>query len=63
MSKGSSPRPFGVTRAQFESNWDKIFKAEKREEAGKWEHNCKHNGITWLDKDQECNWCGAKEND
>lgn len=63
MSKGSSPRPFGVNRAQFESNWDKIFKNEKREEAGMWEHHCKHNGTHWVKKDQECNWCGAKEND
>jgi hypothetical protein len=63
MSKGSSPRPFGVNRAQFESNWDKIFKQEKRKEAEKWEHNCKHNGTTWLSKNEECNWCGAKEND
>jgi peptidyl-prolyl cis-trans isomerase C len=27
--KGSSPRPFGVDRTTFESNWDNIFKKEK----------------------------------
>lgn len=63
MGKGSRRRTLGVDKAVFDTNWDKIFKKEKREEAEKWEHNCKHNGTTWLNKDQECNWCGAKEND
>jgi parvulin-like peptidyl-prolyl isomerase len=28
--KGSSPRPVGVDRKTFESNWDNIFKKEKQ---------------------------------
>ena len=27
--KGSNPRPFSVTKEEFESNWDKIFSKEK----------------------------------
>jgi hypothetical protein len=30
MSKGSVRRPLAVTPAQFNSNWDKIFKKNKQ---------------------------------
>lgn len=63
MSKGSRQRPIGVNKAIFDSNWDSIFKNRSREESGRWEHNCKHNGRSWLEKNDECKWCGAKEND
>ena len=29
--KGSSPRPFSVSTEQFASNWDNIFKKDRRE--------------------------------
>lgn len=31
--KGSSPRPYSVPKAVFESNWDKIFGGSKPEPA------------------------------
>lgn len=61
MSKGSRPRPFGVNKAVFESNWDRIFNKER--EQAMWEHQCKHNGKMSIVKGEQCNWCGAKEDD
>jgi hypothetical protein len=31
--KGSKARPFSVDRKTFESNWDRIFKKNKKKEA------------------------------
>ena len=28
MGKGSRPKPIEVSRTQYESNWDKIFKSK-----------------------------------
>lgn len=42
------------------SNWDKIFGKNKTE---MWDHFCKHNGRMSIEKNEECSWCGAKEND
>jgi hypothetical protein len=30
--KGSSPRPYSVNQKTFDTNWDRIFKKDKREE-------------------------------
>jgi hypothetical protein len=32
--KGSSPRPFSVSKEEFENNWNMIFKKDKRNEDG-----------------------------
>ena len=61
MSKGSNPRPLGVNKAVFDSNWNHIFNKDREQEM--WEHKCKHDGLMLIQKGQECNWCGAKEND
>lgn len=34
MSKGSGPRPFSVSLDQFASNWDAIFKKDKKMKTG-----------------------------
>jgi hypothetical protein len=39
--KGSKPRPFSVDRKTFESNWDKIFKKNKKVEKKKTQEKCK----------------------
>lgn len=31
--KGSKPRPLGIDRKTFDSNWDRIFNREKKIEA------------------------------
>lgn len=56
MSKGSKFRP--VDRSKFDSSWDRIF---NKKPENTWEHNCKHNGKTVLEKGQDCSWCGEKE--
>jgi len=62
MSKGSRRRPISASnKAVFDSNWDRIFNKEK--ERPTWEHQCKHNGTTFLFEDQECEWCGARKDD
>lgn len=33
--KGSKARPYSVDRKTFDSNWDRIFKAKKKEEKKK----------------------------
>ena len=55
--KGDKPRPIDVERKVFEDNWDRIFNKSK----GLWEHNCKHNGVHFVEKGEACNWCGMKE--
>jgi hypothetical protein len=30
--KGSTPRPFNISRKEFENNWDAIFKKDKSSE-------------------------------
>lgn len=32
MSKGSSPRPFSISQKDFDSNFDRIFRKDKRVE-------------------------------
>ena len=32
MSKGSRPRPFSVTQAEYDSRWDAIFQRDLKEE-------------------------------
>lgn len=61
MSKGSNRRPLGVNKAVFDANWDNIFNKDREQKI--WEHKCKHDGLVRIEKGQECNWCGAKEND
>jgi len=62
MSKGSRRRPVDKNnKAIFDSNWDRIFNKARQENT--WQHNCKHNGVTFLEKGVECQWCGAQEND
>lgn len=33
--KGSSPRPFSVSKDKFSENWDKIFKKDKEKSSEK----------------------------
>lgn len=79
MSKGSKPRPLGISREQFESNWDKVFLKEVPEhdnptEGGMWVHDCtmermpfEHGGhgdnYIATAKGYPCNWCGKYEGD
>ena len=30
--KGSTPRPFSVSQAEFDSNWNRIFPRDRREQ-------------------------------
>jgi hypothetical protein len=32
MSKGSRPRPFSVTQAEYDNRWDAIFQRDIKEE-------------------------------
>lgn len=32
MSKGSRPRPFSVTQAEYDTRWDAIFQRDIKEE-------------------------------
>ena len=76
--KGDTPRPLGVSREQFESNWDRIFnrstiqndwnepKNQLREVNydNMWQHSCTvEMGVMWIGKNETCNYCGAWEED
>lgn len=30
MSKGSRPRPYSISQKDFDTNWDRIFRKDKR---------------------------------
>lgn len=32
MSKGSRPRPYSISQKDFDTNWDRIFRKDKRVE-------------------------------
>ena len=73
--KGDKPRPLGVSREQFDENYDRIFLKEVPEydavlssdhenapEGGSmWVHHCTTNGPHMVLKGQHCNWCGMGE--
>ena len=67
--KGDKPRPLGVSREQFDQNWDKVFLKEIPEhdnplEGGAvrfWEHHCSFNGRHMVQVGHPCNWCGEYE--
>ena len=76
--KGDTPRPLGVSREQFESNWDRIFNRSTIQkdwnEPNKqlhevnydnmWLHSCTvEMGVMWIGKNETCNYCGAWEED
>ena len=69
--KGDTPRPFSVSREQFESNWDRIFSKPKQHQMlhevnydNMWQHSCTvEMGIMWIGKNETCNYCGAWEED
>lgn len=69
MSKGSKPRPIQVDRSTYESNWDRIFENENPLEGTPknppemWEHHCGLNGRHMVGVGEECNWCGATEDE
>lgn len=52
MSKGSSLRPTQVSREEFDSNWDKIFK-KKEEASTKEEDKSKHQVSSTHTKDKQ----------
>ena len=58
-----------VEVGQFESNWDKAFGKEDKmlrevNYDGMWQHSCTvEMAVMWIGKGEECNWCGAKEED
>jgi len=56
--KGSAPRPI-LDRKKYEDNWNRIF--NKKDEVQMWDHLCKHNGKTAIQKGEPCNWCGETE--
>ena len=66
--KGSGRRPMLVEVGQFDQNWERAFgkKEQLREVAddGLWQHSCTvEMAVMWVGKGEECNWCGAREND
>ena len=76
--KGSKPRPYSVSKAQFDESWDRIFRKpvtpkqldlfpqQLREVThdNMWLHSCTVEMATmWVGKDETCNWCGAWEED
>lgn len=68
--KGSKPRPYSVSKTQFDENWDKIFRKESPQMLHEvnydnmWQHSCTvEMGIMWIGKDETCNYCGAWEED
>lgn len=66
--KGSKPRPYSVSKAQFDENWDKVFgKKQMLHEVNydnMWKHSCTvEMGVMWIGKDETCNYCGAWEED
>ena len=36
VGKGSKPRPITISKEQYQKNWDRIFKKEKRKDASRW---------------------------
>lgn len=64
--KGSAPRPFGVTKEDFDQAWERIFKKsqEKAQETPKkeWERLelplCPHDVWTVIDGKYVCHACG-----
>ena len=68
--KGSKPRPYSVSKAQFDENWDKIFRKESPKMLHEvnydnmWQHSCTvEMAVMWIGKNETCNWCGAWEED
>jgi len=69
--KGDTPRPFSVSREQFESNWDRIFSKPKQHQMlhevnydNMWQHSCTvEMAIVWIGKEETCDYCGAWEED
>ena len=68
--KGDTPRPLGVSREQFESNWDRIFSKPKQTMLREvnydkmWQHSCTVDmSIVWIGKNETCDYCGAWEED
>ena len=66
--KGSDRRPMLVEVGQFDQNWERAFgkKEQIRGVAhdGMWQHSCTvEMAVMWVGKGEECNWCGAREND
>ena len=70
--KGDKPRPLGVSREQFNENYDRIFLKEVPEvpvpdhdnatEGGAmWVHHCTVEGPHMVARGQHCNWCGMSE--
>ena len=69
--KGSSPRPFEVSRETYEANWNRIFgdkdvvyENDNPLEGGSaqmWEHHCAMNGRHMVGVGESCNWCGEYE--
>lgn len=61
MSKGSNRRPHFVDEQTLRNNWDLIFNRDCPNNM--WEHVCEHNGAFYVEKNQECNYCGKTEKD
>ena len=73
--KGDKPRPLGVSREQFDENYDRIFLKEVPEydvvlstdhdnspEGGSmWVHRCDFKEPHMVLKGEHCSWCGMSE--
>jgi len=68
--KGDMPRPFSVSKEQFDENWDRIFSKPKQTMLREvnydnmWRHSCTVDmTVVWLGKNETCDYCGAWEED
>ena len=60
--KGDKPRPFTVSRDDFEDNWDRIFKVKTTNvDRTMWVHMCMVEGKHMVGVGEPCNWCDATE--